>query len=197
VNADTGKSLWVSSDARPDEWTRQFLSERAERGPLNDFFPLSSRMFLKDQAPVAQLEAPQVSVLDDRTDNNVRLLRLRITSPRKAPMVSIQMDSNTEVLSAMVNGKRIEMNSNQRQPSAGGAKNLWGLRYYAVPDEGIEVAFEVKPSQPLSLKVVDQTYGLPPELIASFKTRPDSFMPAPFAFSPYGDSTLVGKSFAF
>jgi hypothetical protein len=197
LNADTGKSLWVSSDTRPDEWTKQFLSARAEKGPLNDFFPLSSRVFLKDQAPVTQLEAPQVALLDDRTENDVRSLRLRITSPRQAPMVSIQMDPNTEVLGAMVNGKRIEMNSSQRPLAAGGAKNLWGLRYYALPNEGIEVDLQVRPSQPVRLKVVDQTYGLPPELIASFKARPDNFMPAPFAFSPYGDSTLVGKSFAF
>ncbi|HEX8709305.1 MAG TPA: M28 family metallopeptidase [Pyrinomonadaceae bacterium] len=198
LNSDTGKSLWATSDVRPDEWTRQFLTTKAERGPLGDFFPLSRRTFLKDQAASAQLEAPQVALLDDQTNNDVRSLRFRITSPRQAPVVSIQMDSETEVLGSVVNGKRIDPRGGQRQQAAAaGGRNPWGLRYYGLPAEGIEVALDVRASQPVRLKVVDQTYGLPAELLAPFQARPENFMPAPFAFSPYGDSTLVGKSFAF
>jgi hypothetical protein len=32
LNADTGKAVWVSSDARPDEWTSQVLSSDAPAG---------------------------------------------------------------------------------------------------------------------------------------------------------------------
>ena len=39
LNADTGKAVWATGDARPDEWTSQFLSSDAAAAPLNDYLP--------------------------------------------------------------------------------------------------------------------------------------------------------------
>ena len=191
LNTDTKQAMWVSTDQKPDEWTTQFFSGDAEKGTLVEFFPLSGRSFLKGQAPVASLAAPAVDLIDDSTSNGIRVLRMRIKSVRQAPIISIQADANTEVLEAGINGKRVERAETMPQAKN---RNPWMLYYFALPTEGIELDLQVKPAQPISLRVIDQSYGLPEIPALVFKKRPDYMMPALF---PFSDSTIVSKSFSF
>lgn len=186
LNADTGKSLWVSSDDRANEWTSQFLTSPRETGKLADFFPLSSRSYTRSAAPSIEVLPPDVSVLDDRSENGVRNLSLRLRSVRQAPYMSIQLDSETKILGAAVNGKQISSD-----------KERWGLRYFGAPSNGIELLLKIAPGVPLKLRVVDQTYELPNTLVGPARTRPDYMMAPPFPYSLYSDSTLVSKSFSF
>lgn len=194
LNADTGKSLWVSSDERANEWTAQFLTSPTERGTLADFFPLSSRSYTKTAAPSIEVLPPDVSVLDDRSESGVRNLLLRLRSARQAPYMSIQLDSETKILGAAVNGKQI---SADNKTAANDAKERWGLRYFGAPSNGIELLLRIAPGVPLKLRVVDQTYALPNELVGPARARPDYMMATPFPYSLYSDSTLVSKSFSF
>jgi hypothetical protein len=186
LNADTGKSLWVSSDGRANEWTSQFLTSPTETGKLADFFPLSSRSYTRSAAPSIEVLPPDVSVLDDRSENGVRSLSLRLRSVRQAPYMSIQLDSETKILGAAVNGKQIST-----------ATERWGLRYFGAPSNGIDLLLRIAPGAPLKLRVVDQTYELPNVLVGPARTRPDYMMAPPFPYSLYSDSTLVSKSFSF
>lgn len=105
-------------------------------------------------------------------------------------MLSVQAEHDSEVLVAAINGKRVS--SPKRSAAAG--RNRWGFYYFAFPKDGIEVTLETKISQPLTLRVVDETQGLPELTGVSFKSRADHMMPAPF---PFSDSTLVSKSYTF
>ena len=189
LNADTGKSLWVSSDARANEWTAQFLTTPTERGKLADFFPLSLRSYIKSAAPSVEVLPPEVSVLDDRTESGVRSLLLRLRSARQAPYMSIQLDSETKILGSTVNGKQINSDNKTGE--------RWGLRYFGAPSNGIELLLRMAPGVPLKLRVVDQTYELPNVLVGPARPRPDYMMAPPFPYSLYSDSTLVSKSFSF
>ncbi|MBW4635040.1 MAG: M28 family metallopeptidase [Iphinoe sp. HA4291-MV1] len=191
LNADTGKAIWASIDEKPDEWTSQFLSANTEKGILAEYLPLVPKKFLNSQAPVATLAAPNIEPLSDQVRHGVRIVRVQITSPRQARIMSIYVDSNTEVLAAVVNGKRIDKNDIPAHIEPG---KLWVLNYFAFPKEGIELTLEVKPSQPLKIRTVDQSDGLPGIPGIFFKTRPKDMMPMPFGVS---DSTLVSKSFTF
>ncbi len=194
LNADTGKSLWVSSDERANEWTAQFLTLPTETGKLGDFFPLSSRSYTKSAAPPIEVLPPDVSVLDDRSESGVRSLLLRFRSARQAPFMSIQLASATKILGAAVNGKQI---SSDTRTAANDATERWGFRYFGVPSNGIELLLRIAPGVPLTLRVVDQTYALPDVLVGPARARPDYMMATPFPYSPYNDSTLVSKSFSF
>lgn len=114
LNADTSTAIWASADAEPDAWTAQFLSEDAEQATLPEFFPLSSREFLRSRAPLAPFAAPSLVLLTDYTRDNVRTLDMQMTSPRQAPVISLYVDARTEVLAAMINGKRIQNQPAQR-----------------------------------------------------------------------------------
>ena len=191
LNADTGRAVWASSDKKPDAWTKQFLSSDVKKAPLTDVFSKdSSRPFLQSPAASESLAAPQIEVLNDRVQNGVRELRMRVTSPRQAIVMSIYLDSDAEIIGSSVNGRPIT----RQGPTSKGAQKDWNLRYYAVPPEGAEISLEIKPAQPVKLRLVDQTYGLPKALERTWEARPSDVIPAPH---PYNDSTFVSKSFSF
>ncbi|HET6978699.1 MAG TPA: M20/M25/M40 family metallo-hydrolase [Pyrinomonadaceae bacterium] len=192
LNADTGKAVWASMDQRPDEWTSQLLSTTPENKPLSEFFSPNTRAvrFRQNSAPVATIAAPQIVVLNDQNSGGVRLLRLRITSTRLAPLLFLYVDSKAEFLSMMVNGTRLDPGNSTMLRNN---KQVWNMQYVAPPAEGVEVALEFKAQEPLKIRVVDQSYSLP-EIPNLTIARPDNTIPSPNALS---DATLVSKTYSF
>lgn len=186
LDVDKAKAVWASADEAPDSWTQQFFSTGNSRGGLPEYLPLSSRAFLQAPAPVIQLSAPQLELLNDETNNNVRTLRLRVTSPRQAAVVSLTIDPDTQLTGSAVNGKVIKDQS--------GPENPWALRYYGLPQQGIEVTLMARSSAPINIRIVDQSYGLPAMQGISMQPRPENMMPS---MLPYADSTFVTKSYKF
>lgn len=191
LSADSAKASWFSADSNTNEWTSKFVSLNAERGKLDDYFPASSRLFLKGDAPTVQMPAPGIDLLEDKTINDIRRLRLRMTSPRQAPILSFYINSDSELLGFSVNGKQTSYANSPRQikPST-----PWGVRYYAIPKEGVEVILELKATQPVRIRLVDQSYGLPELADLTYGERPDYMMPG---LLQYSDSTMVSRSFSF
>jgi Peptidase family M28 len=187
LNAATQSALWISSDARPDEWTEQFFGRKPERRPLADPFPWSQKVYLQAPAPVASFKPPEAQLLENVTANGIRHLRFRLASPRGAERITVQI--NTEVLSAAVNGKRLVSTA-----AAGQTQKTWNLVYLAPPKEGIELALETRSASPLGLRLVDESYGLPQFDDATFTGRPVHMMPAPFLRS---DFSLVSQNYSF
>jgi hypothetical protein len=193
LNSDTGKSIWATPDGRPDPWTFGFFKGgKLERGPLPEFFGAgSSRPFVAVQSPSITFAAPQIDLLGDSAKDGLRSLRFRITSPRQATVLSVYLDSVAEIQSVFVNGKSLV--SNRALPS-NPASTAWNLRYHAAPAEGIELALDLKTSEPVKLRVVDQSYGLPSLPDKPVAPRPDGLIPSTY---PFTDSILVSKSFIF
>lgn len=192
LDADTGRGVWASSDDRADEWTGQFFPEGSRRETLFEFFPLSGRAFLKNQtAPALPLVAPDANVIEDVVRDGVRNLRVLVRSQRRAPVMSVYEESNSEIVGISLGGKRME---NSRLTPDAGNRRKWGLRYYALPPEGVELTFEVKMSQPIKLRLVDYSYHLPDTQAASYRPRPEHMMPAMTSFT---DASFVSKTFSF
>lgn len=187
LNADTGRAVWASGNAHPDEWTSQFLSSGARTAVMTDNFPwLSEDQFLQEQTSTASLPPPEVKVLADSSQDQTRSVDLRITSPREAAQLFIYVGSN--VSEGFVNGQRLP----DRQ-SGPASKKGWMLIYWAVPPEGIDLVLNTKSSEPLRMKVVDRSFQLPELTNVTIKPRPGYLIPAPFS---YTDSTFVTKSFS-
>jgi hypothetical protein len=184
LNADTGQAMWGSADKAPDEWTAQFFPEGGERMTMTEFFPITSRTFLTSTAPSAPLPAPEVMLLNDGRNTPARDMRLRIKSSRKAPILSIYVKVGGELLTASVNGREV--------PTETGNGEWWGLRYYALPEQGVELSLQMKASGPVEVRVDDCSYSLPAD--TPVKKRPAYMMASP---SFNSDVTLVGKSFKF
>jgi len=136
------------------------------------------------------LEPPKITLLDDSTDQGTRTLRLHLDSSRQASAIAFYVDSEAEIVRASING----VPTDSETPFASERRYRWGMHYRALPPEGVELTIDVKASEPLKLRVVDQTSGLPDIPGTSFKARPPHIIPSP---NLYGDSTFVRKSFAF
>jgi len=187
LNADTGKAVWASADARPDEWTSQFLSNDAPTAPLKDYLPWVNGELLQQPAPAATLAAPEIKVLDDQVEEQTRRIHVRVSSAREAATLFIY--SGTELSEASVNGQ--PLGKGQGAPAWEKGQRLI---YSAPPPEGIELILKTKSSEPIILKVVDRSFQLPELTNVTVKARPNYLMPAPFSSS---DSTFVSKSFSF
>jgi hypothetical protein len=131
-----------------------------------------------------QAAAPEISLVSEKTTDATRVLRLRISSPRQAPVMFVAVDPKVEVINAWIDGKPLA--------KSGGPRLMF--QYLAIPQEGIELALETKPAQQVGIRAVDLSYGLPEIPDRAFSPRPSHLMPAIF---PYSDSTLVSKMFSF
>lgn len=192
LNADKNQAVWASGDSRPDAWTSQFFAGDVERGALTEFTP-SKTNFLQISAPVAQLPPPDVKLLNESRENEVRKLTMRVSSARQAPVLMLYFDSEAEVVDASINGRKAGF---VKMPDGTGAKGKrWGIRYHALPAEGIEVVLQVKAEGPIKLRAVDQSYGLPQVPNFAYRERPPQHTPS--ATLPFSDSTLVTKSYTF
>ena len=191
LDANAGTAIWGSFDNEPDEWTARFLSPHPENRPLPVFFTSTTFPYLQTPAPVAPLDAPNVELLDDKSNDGVRTLHLRLTSPRRANVLTLFLDSKVKVQRAMVNGKLIDSDNT---PALKFFTNNWVLRYYGPPAEGVDLNVEVKTSEPLKVRLLDLTYGLPQLPGAPAPDRPDYMIPASMSSN---HSTLVVRSFTF
>jgi hypothetical protein len=178
-NADTGKAVWASDLSQRDERTSQFFTGGEEKGTLADFaYGGKSRQYSLNPAPVAPLPPPELSLLEKKEADGVQTLRLRISSPRQAGALSIFIDSNAQVLSASINNKQVEAEQ----------KDRWGMFVDGFPKDGIELLLQVRTAEPLKMRLMDQSLGLPPVNAASSQQAPVT--------SARPDATLVVKSFS-
>lgn len=67
----------------------------------------------------------------------------------------------------------------------------WGLDYVGLPRHGIDLTFTCDAGRDFQLKVIDYSYGLPPELSSLGLQRPSGVMAA----GDIGDGTMVSRSF--
>lgn len=188
LNADSGRAVWATYDPQPDEWTSQFFRSGVRQATLKELFPSSNFPVLQSDAPAAMLAAPELTVVDDKTEGDSRFLRLRVASPRGAEVVSLFPDAKAQIVNASINGKQID----QRRLASD--QGPWSLQYFGLPREGAEIALELKQGQPLTIRVTDRSYGLPQLTGVTIKPRPDYMVLPP---SSPGEMTLVGKAFTF
>jgi hypothetical protein len=190
LNADNGQAVWASFDSQPDEWTSQFFPGGGRMNTLADLIPTSRSQFLQSEAPAATLAPPELTSIGEETQGDTRLIRLRVTSPRGAEIVSLYPEAGAEVMGISVNGKTID----PKGVVTNKAQGPWGLQYYGLPQQGAEVTFQVKSSQPIKIRVTDRSYGLPQLPGLTLKPRPDYMILPP---TSTGEMTMVGKTFNF
>ena len=187
LDADSQKAQWASTSVRVDPWSAQFVGASPAAAKLSGFYPdwLPFEL-LQGAAPVTPLAPPGIEKLEDGVTGDVRTLRLRITSPRHARAVEVEVDN--PVLSGWVNGHKL----GQPEESRWNKKGKWEFGYANFPGEGVELKLEIKTGGEVKLAVVDRSSGLPTIAGVSLASRPADSMP-----QHSGDQTMVRRTFAF
>lgn len=159
-DSDAGNATWGSTDRRVDDWTRQALGDAPRHGRFDEYLPtapenspLLPETLLMQDAPRVELAPPEVQLLEETRTDGGRRLRLRVRSPRGAPVLSVHADAAAAIEEAQVDGR------------AAGARRPWALCYWSAPAQGIELRLRLRGTQPLKLKVLDLSYGLPGSLM--------------------------------
>ena len=178
LDADAGRAVWASADEGPDEWTRQFFGAGAVRQSMAEFFPNSTREYLKAPAPAVPVAAPEARLIGDRTAGDVRTVTFRVTSPRGAPVVSVFAEPGVEVLDAAADGKPAGGAAGGDPAPAAPSKN-WGVNFYGLPEAGADIVLKTRAGRPLKLLLLDRSYGLPQSPALPVRPRPEEMMPAP------------------
>ncbi|GAB4152171.1 MAG: hypothetical protein Fur0021_16720 [Candidatus Promineifilaceae bacterium] len=188
LDADTNQAVWSTQAPRADGWTIAYLSE-GSNAPLENIFPgFSTYQPLQKAAPAADIPGPEITVLENQVTNGVRDLRLRIVSPRGAPVLRITLATGGgELTAASVNGEPIT-DLDSRYINA----DWWRLIYHAAPASGIELSVQLPAVPNMVVQVTDQSYSWPDLPGMAQPVRPPEYMtmPTPFVL---GDVTLVAR----
>ena len=193
LDTDTGKAVWFSLDQQVDDWTAHYLGANPQRAALPQYVPYMQWRYLTHEAPAVALPAPLI----ERLDGAANELRLRVSSPRGAPRMYLYGDERNPVLEATVDGTPIEAAKayaglKPGQKAYAYRMRRWGLCYFNVPKQGIELRMRLRdPAAGYRMEVVDQSYGIGG--LPGATPRPDSMIPFPLMM----DSVCVRKAYTF
>jgi hypothetical protein len=149
-------------------------------------FPWSPPWSRAASAPAAALgvPGPEVTVLEDAVQNGKRRLRVRVASPRQAPVMNLIIPRVAGVESIQVDNVPVPV-----EPRSRGEQGDWyTFSHLTLPAGGAEMTFVLASTAKHDWYVVDQAYGLPPAGAPLQKARPAASVP----FQD-GDVTLVSR----
>jgi hypothetical protein len=151
LDPDARAAYWVSPRPPRSDWSRSLLS----RGPAApDVAPVwtAGDPTAYGPAPAAELPAPVVVVVADRTDAGVQHLTLRVSSTRGAPTVGLYV-GGADVRRAVVAGRDVPVH---------GRWGPWsfGFLFHDAPADGVTVELELVADGPTVLRVADRSDGL-------------------------------------
>jgi hypothetical protein len=131
-----------------------------------------------------------MTVVADSTVGGKRTVRLRLTSPRGAPVVSLRIPAAALPESVRMDGELIP---DQGGPGKAGApaRPQSGWRLYilqTVAPQGSEVEVVLGAAQPMDWYVVDQSYDVPPTAQALLAAKPKDAVAA-----QDGNGTMVSR----
>jgi hypothetical protein len=193
LDKDTGKAAWFSVDLQEDDWTAHYLGANPQRTTWSPFVPFMRWQYLTHEAPAVALPAPLI----ERLDGAANELHLRVSSPRQAPRIYLYGDERNPVLDATVDGAPIDAAKayaglKPGQKAYAFRMQRWGLCYYNVPREGIELRMHLRDAAAgYRMEVVDQSYGI--GWLPGAVPRADSMIPFPIMM----DSVWVRKQYTF
>jgi len=191
LDADSGQTIWASIDASKfsREWTENFFSQQATSGPLPQFFGSYRPVFIVDQAPAVPLSPPEIEVLEDTQEGDVRKLRLLVRSTQGATHVKFYIEPPAEVISVAINGEPVKVAENPPD-----REEPWELRYWGPLTDGMELSLEVRSSQGIEMRVVEVRVGLPENLVQSIAPRPENMTTFTCYCLDDADMTFISRS---
>ncbi|MGH3882733.1 MAG: M20/M25/M40 family metallo-hydrolase [Pseudonocardiaceae bacterium] len=180
LDTDTGRASWVSRDSEPAEWTRRYVTERSESvvagfedGPV-----------WTGHAPTVSIPPPEATLLSRQSD----AVELRVSSPRSAPKVVLQIDHRIDQVIVTAPGLAPAVIT-----LVGTGQGRWPteVRFGDLPPEGIGVTLRTTHQGPLRIAAYDQTHGLAD--ILGFQPRPPDLAPR----GSNSDAVIVARTYEF
>ncbi len=186
-DADTGKSQWLAypaSDRLPIAM-RSIATFARTDAPVN---PWETSRPLAAKAPALNLAGPTLDIAADGASVKVggTNYHVHLKSPRGAPVILLAFPPDSKLRSVSISGHAVpELSSRMLNYTHG-----WKIyRCVDTPPEGIDMDFWLAGTKPVSVFLMDESYGLPPEGAFLRSARP-----ATATQIQSGDATIVSRN---
>ncbi|WP_347157295.1 M20/M25/M40 family metallo-hydrolase [Pontibacter chitinilyticus] len=189
LNADTNEAYWITAFRQTDDWNQQFFPNPIV-GPLKELYPMASYPYLKNNAEALPLPAPQAEVIQESEVGDERMLRLRLSSERRAAHLELvlQPEDTTDLVVAELNGEALAL-----QPIQTDTAPVYYVRLHGLPPiKDATLVLRLRAGRHVRLLLYDQSIGLPQQLVT--RPRPASVVPEQGRDS---NLTVVRKSYTF
>jgi len=172
-DAASGKARWLVGGALP---VPPPLSRAAPFGKPEAPFPFAPPLLRAVEAPAPPLAAPgpELTVLASSVVDGRRRLRLRLTSPRGAPVASVYLPTSAGIEEARIDGRPVPPPPPGRFAPTPGWR---GLADVTLAPGGCELQLVLEATGPLDLYVIDISPGLPPSGRPLLAARPPTAAP--------------------
>ncbi len=186
ADADAGAARWVV--AAVPAFPRA-LREAADFGPEPvapfPWSPPTARAFVAP-APEEKASAPELGVVEESVVGGKRRLRLRLSSPRGAPVGTVWIPDAARLESIAIDGQPITQDGPRR---AGSPPRSWRpFTNLTLPPQGSELEVVLGATEPMDWYVLDRSYRLPPAGQALLAARQKDAVPG-----QDGDGVLVSR----
>jgi hypothetical protein len=147
-NQNTGKSIWVSTQADLDDWNRQFF-KNGKKAPLTEFYPTAMRPVWKNPAPKSDIPVVAVTIeKDSLSAKGERWLRVHIQPKHPVNTLRVYLPNGASLWS--MNGVKYQL-----KPLA------LVINFCAVPPEGLTLDLSSSIPGPLEISIMEHSVGLP------------------------------------
>jgi hypothetical protein len=178
VDSDSAKAWWISFDHTADPWTRQVLGNAPSRLDVSAWgLAPRANTVLANAAAAPTLAASPIQLISNDSVMGGRRIQLHIARIGSGQTTGIYTDAGTVVKEMSINGRSLRNGNDDRySPSYHIGPDGAVLRYFGVPEEGIDLQFTINGALPPTLRVVNGAEGLP----AGIASRPQENMSKPF-----------------
>ncbi|HEV2298496.1 MAG TPA: M20/M25/M40 family metallo-hydrolase [Candidatus Acidoferrales bacterium] len=183
LDADNGKAHWLATP-NSGMLPQSLRTAAAFSSSEETLLPLMGKAFTAD-APRIALPPPTLTIEKATSTQGKVEYQALLRSPRGAPEIVIGFPPRSDVDSVSMNGHAI---SNQRPEMLFYTHDWHAYVCDTVPAEGVELQFTLPSSKPVSVLLLDKSFGLPQEGGFLEAARPRTTIP-----SQDGDATIVSQ----
>ena len=177
IDADSATAWWVSFDRAPDDWTARALGPHPDRRVFGNFF-LTSRSLLASPVQHVVADSTSVQVLQRDAVAGGQRIHLHIRRSGMGEEVALYTDLPSVASDVTVNGRVLADGTGDRYaPGYQMGPHGTVLRYFGVPEDGVDLWFMLRSAGPVELHVVTVIEGLPGRGLPG---RPPYLMSKPF-----------------
>jgi hypothetical protein len=162
LDTDTGKAWWATTEENPGSYTAGYVGEGDQ---VTASYPyLDGDDVRTGEAEIAELAAPEVTVVSDAVIGDRREITVRVVPQRAAVRLltlDLAVDGGT-VVRGRVSGRAV--------PEQALGEDRLRVTFHAPPDDGLQATFSVTGDGAATLRVIDGSDGL--DGLPGFGPRP-------------------------
>jgi len=183
---DQSRAFWLSWGVEDSPWLKELFGPDPVEGLRPEFFSSEKKVFYREIKNFS-LPSPEVLLLGDQRVDDLRRIRFRVRSRRDARCLILWEPTGVRFQGTRVDGQSVreivrfgpKIDFWLAKVFFPKSKAQWKIYFCNPPSEGIEISLETSTQKPLLFKIVDESDGIPKEMLDLLPVRPDHVISYP------------------